>query len=202
MAITDAYATAQEYREVGGAVSAGTDAVIDRDLIAVSRWLEHKLGRFFNVDASDVARIYVTSGAEKLWIDDLSAAPTTIKIDEDADGDFSDETALASTDYELRPLNAVLGPEPGPYTHIVLTSWGTKGRWGRNQRVEITGKWGWASVPESVKSATIEFTRLWRMESPRATTRISEIEGTIAMSGPARSMLDNLMSKYKVIHIG
>ena len=200
MDISDAYATATEYREVSGSGDAGLDSVIDRDLTSVSRWLEHKLDRFFNVDAGDVARIYEAKQARELWINDLSAAPTTIKIDEDNDGSFADETALVATDYELRPLNADKGPEVEPYSHILLTSWGTKSSW-KNLRVEITGKWGWLAVPDIVKSATIEFTRLWRMETPRATTAITEMDQVIGMSRSAQSMLEELVSRYKVIHI-
>jgi len=197
MAITDAHATAVEYREVAGASDAANDVVIDRDLKSVSRWLEHKLGQFFNVDASDVARIYIPVQAAKLWIDPLSAAPTTIKIDEDNDGSFADDTALASTDFEMRPLNVDKGPEPGPFTHLVLTDWGTKSSW-KNLRVEITGKWGWPAVPEAIKDATIEFTRLWRMETPRATTRITEMDQVIGMSRSAHEMLKEIMGRYKV----
>lgn len=200
MAMTDAYATAIEYREVAGATDAGSDDVINRDLKAVSRWLEHKLGRFFNVDAAGVTRLYIPVQAASLWVDDLSAAPTSIKIDEDNDGDFSDETALAATDYELWPLNATVGPEPGPYTQIKLTSWGTKSSW-KNVRVQIIGKWGWPAIPDGVKQSAIEFTRLWRMESPRATTRITELDQVVGMSRSAQSMLEELVGKYKVIHI-
>ena len=45
MAISDAYATALEYRAVSAEISADDDTVIDRDLNAITRWLEHKLGR-------------------------------------------------------------------------------------------------------------------------------------------------------------
>ena len=200
MAISDAYATAEEYRAISGGVDAAKDPVIDRDLKAVSRWLERRLGRFFNVDAATVARIFEPVQATRLQINDLSAAPTTIKIDENDDGSFADDTALAATDYELRPLNVDKGPEAEPFTEVHLTRWGTKSSW-KNLRVEIVGKWGWLVVPDIVKDATIEFTRLWRMEGPRSTTRISEMEGVIGMSRSAQSMLEELVSTYKVYHI-
>ena len=200
MAITDSYATTEEYRAKSGGTDAGGDEQISDDLEAVSRWLEHELGQFFNVDDEDVTRLYTPAQAASLWIDNLSADPTSIKIDSDNDGDFSDETALAAADYELLPFNALVGPEPGPYTRIKLTPWGAKSSW-KNLRVQIIGKWGWPSVPRGVKESTIEFTRLWRMESPRATTQITELDGVVGMSRSAQSMLDKLMSKYKVVHI-
>jgi len=134
MAVTDAYATAAEYRSVITKTDAGEDSEVLADLTAISRFLERRTGRFFNVDASDVTRIIVpgegypepSGGQTRLYIDDLSADPTSIKIDEDDDGLFTDETGLASTDYILGPQNADVGPEPSPYTHIDLTRWGDK----------------------------------------------------------------------------
>ncbi len=195
MAIDDAYATAEQYREVTKAIDGSADSVILRDLAAVSRWLEMKLGRFFNVDAGDVTRIFEPEHPKRLAITDLTADPTTIKIDENDDGIFADETALASTDYELRPLNAGEGPVVEPFTEIWLTRWGTKSSW-RNRRVEVVGKFGWLTVPELVVDATIEFTRMWRMETPRATTQIQEMESVIGMSRGASKMLHDLTETY------
>ena len=94
--ITDAYATVAEYRgRVGKTGHSDDDATILLQLTAVSRYIERELaGRFFNVDASDVTRRYragdrggVPLGGRKvLTIDDLSADPTSIKIDKDDDG--------------------------------------------------------------------------------------------------------------------
>ena len=197
-AVTDAYATSEEYRRVYKGSTSDDDPVLDSDLLAVSRHLDHRLGRFFTKDEADIARIYVPSSGcgNTLWIDDLSASPTSIKIDDGDDGSFSGDTALASSDYELNPLNASKGPEPRPYTHIVLTSWGTKGEWPEGQRVEITGKWGWPSVPEAIKRATIELTGILRVESARATSRVDEIGTVIGMSSAAQNIIQRLMDAY------
>ncbi len=196
MAIGDAYAKAEEYRAVSKQVQdpAG-DLIIVRDLLAVSRWIDTKLGRFFTVDAGDVARIFEPISNRTLAITDLSATPTSIKIDENDDGLFTDETALAATDFELRPLNAAAGPVAEPFTEVVLTRWGTKNSW-RNKRVEILGKWGWLAVPDVVVAATIEFTRLWRMESPRATTSITEMDQVVGMSVDGSNILRDLIRTY------
>ena len=208
MAISDAYATAAQYRDGIKKTDTGDDTVVDLDLIAISRYIERRLsGRFFNVDASDVTRILEigsrgsepVGGWKSLWLDaDLSAAPTSIKIDKNNDGLFSDETALASTDYELHPLNALVGPEAEPYTRIDLTPWGDESTWPHGLRVEIIGKWGWLAVPDAIVRATIQLTAILRLEGPRATNRIpDDLAGAVEASPAAQSIVRQIMNEYR-----
>ena len=196
-AVSDALATPAQYRAVIGKTDTGQDADILTDLKAVSRYLEGKLGRFFNKDASDATRVYVVPRTSTdLWVDDLSAAPTTIKIDEDGDGSFTDEVYLDSADFELLPLNAALGPEARPYTRIRLTEWGDYSQFVKDQRVQVIGKFGWPAVPEAVQRATIHLTAILRLETPRATRRISELDGTIEASPDAMGIVRQLTDDY------
>ncbi len=120
---------------------------------------------------------------------------------DDHDGSFADDTALVSTDYELHPINAPRGPEVWPYTSIVLTDWGTKLSFGKGQRVEVVGKFGWPAVPEAVKHATAELTAILRLESPRATNQIApmaEVMGVLSTSRPAQDIVQRLIEQYKV----
>jgi hypothetical protein len=198
MAIGDAYETAANYRTAIGKTDTGSDTQILTDLTAISRYLEDKLERFFNKDAADVTRIYeVPASQAELRIDDLSAAPTSITIDEDGDGSFTDETALTSSDYELLPLNAAVGPEARPYTRIGMTSWGDYGSWTKGQRVQIIGRWGWPAVPQAIKTATIQLTAILRTESPRATARIPELCDVIQASPEAQSIIRALTDNYR-----
>ncbi len=199
-AVTDAYATAAEYRAAIGKTDTGSDAQILLDLTAISRYLEGKLERFFNKDAADVTRVYIVpaSGTE-LRIDDLSTTPTSIKIDEDGDGSFDDETALTSSDYELLPLNADKGPEPRPFTRIGLTSWGDYGSWTKGQRVQVTGKFGWPAVPQAIKTACIQLTGILRLETPRATSRVAELADVIEASPEAQRLIFQLQDNYRRI---
>ena len=201
MAITDSYVTAAEYRAITGKSDESQDSDVLLSLTAITRHLEGRLGRFFNVDANDVTRVYIVPDAgPRLSVNDLSADPTTIKIDEDHDGSFADDTALASADYELHPISAPLGPEGWPYTSIVLTDWGTKGSFGKGQRVEVVGKFGWPAVPEAVKQATAELTAILRLESARATTQITpmgDVGGILSTSRPAQDIIHRLTEQYK-----
>lgn len=196
--LSDAYASVETYRYVTGKTGISDDAEILTDLKAVSRYIEGKLGRFFTKDAAAATRVFsVPYSSDKLSVGDLAAVPTSIKIDTNNDGSFADETALAVTDYELHPINAPLRPEPWPYTDIVLTSWGTKGSWSAPSRVQVVSIFGWPAVPASIARATIHLAAILRLESPRATSRISEIEGTFEASREAQGIIKELMQQYK-----
>ncbi len=218
MAITDAYATAAEYRAALSGQDSGNDTQVLLELKACSRFMERRAQTFWTVDVSDATREFYPDpggtdqlvtvkaggvlanirGARELFIPPLSAAPTTIKIDSDLDGLFTDETALASTDYELRPLNAPDGPEAEPYTSIVLTPWGNWGAWPIGAKVQIIGKWGWPAIPDGVKQACIQLTAIWRLESPRATMDVSQGFDTLtAISPQAANIVRELLNLYR-----
>ncbi len=208
MAISDAYATVAEYRQrVGKEGPSDDDAVVLLQLKAVSRFMERHLGRFFNVDAGDITRLIRVGdignppniGTRKVltlpW--DLSAVPTSIKIDKDNDGDFTDETALAASDFFLIPRNALLGPEAEPFQAIELTPWGDNPSWPEGRWVEVIGKWGWPAVPEAIRQATIDLTSILKLDSPRATSRIvDDIAGAIEVSPQAHGIVKGLSEVY------
>ena len=204
MAITDAYATAAQYRtarritETAGAPN--TNADIEHDLAAVSRMIDRTVGRFFTLDASNVTRDYdpdpLAFDRSLLFVDDLVTA-ASVTIDTDNDGSFADETALTvSTDYVLWPINAPQGPEPNPYRAIQLTSWGNPGAF-RGHRVRVVGTFGWPAVPAAIRTATIELAAILRLQSPRATNQIQEFDQVIAASNEAQKILHRLVAVYK-----
>ena len=200
VSIESAYATSSQYRAVTGKTDIGQDADILTDLKAISRYLDSKMGRFFTKDAEDVARIYVApENTFALWVDDLPAVPTTVKVDDNGDGVF--ETTLAAADYELLPLNADKGPEPRPYTRIQLTPWGSYSTFIPGARIEVTAQFGWPAVPLAIQQATIHLTAILRLESPRATRRISELGEAIDTSPDAQRIIRQLTDQYRRIRV-
>jgi hypothetical protein len=194
MSLGTAYASAANYRAATGMVDTSKDAEILKDLEAISRHIDFRMGRFFNKNATDATRIYVAEqSTNALWVDDLSAAPTTVKVDTTRNGTF--DTTI--TDYELLPLNASIEPEPHPFTQIRLLPWSNKPYFSKGERVEVVGKFGWPAVPEAVKRATIQLTAILRLESPRATTRIPEMGDVISTSPEAQHIIRQLLDQYK-----
>jgi hypothetical protein len=201
MAWSDPYADAEEYRAAIKPDADDTnDASILLDLNAISRYLEGKLGRVFNQDASDTTAILVPSGfGGSVRIGDYAAVPTSVLLD--LDGDGTPETAVDSADFEMHDLDAPTRAEPWPYTRLVATSWGARGGWATGVRLALVGKRGWPAVPAGVKAATIQLTALWRLESPRATARIPEMGGEQALASvDAQRLLRTLVDQYRDGH--
>lgn len=221
MAITDAYATVEDYRAVAGLTDVGDDPSITRTLMLASRHLDRELGRFFTKDASAVARTFAPPPAGRDasagWeaplfpttypllaqprlfdIDDLVSV-TSVVIDTNVDDTFA--TTLTSADYELLPRNAALGSEPGPYRQLRLTEWGAQVTFPARARVRITGVWGWPAVPEAIRAATIEIARLWLLQTPRATQRVDEVGTSIATSRAAQSIVDKVPDRYRRVRM-
>lgn len=220
MALGDAYATVQEYRDSKERTSVDDDTAIQRELKAVSRYLDNALGRplGFNNDGTsptdDVARVYDSpsrpSGvkfgwaeAENPWkgsglsryldIDD-HVSITTIDIDQSLDNSFS--LALTASDYELLPRNAANMPEPEPYRTVAISDYGTQGAWLPGARIRVTGIGGWPSVPAAIVAATIELTAILRIESPRATNRVNEMNQVLSTSRAAQGIISDLTRTY------
>ena len=212
-AVTDAYATAEQYRTATTIDSTGSDDDIVVDLGAISRYMEKRLGRFFTKDAADVARQFYTShtgallpeaenpwklcrGERVLQVDDMSAAPTTVKVDENADG-VCEKTYAIGTDCVVWPMNALKGPEPKPYTALFIPDWTTKSlNWPPARLVDITAKWGWPSVPGAIQRGCIHLTAILRLETPRAKNSMSEIGEVLGTSKQANAIIDELIRHY------
>jgi len=212
MALADAYATAAQYRAASGNTDLAAEADIRRDLRAVSRMLDLRLRRHFNKDAAVTERTYYAPDTgfsasdiaqRTLFVEDIaSTSGLIVKVDTDGDGLVSDENALASTDYQLFPLNAATGPEPRPYTSIVLTPWRANG-WSPGALVSVTAIHGWPSAPpHALVVANIELTRILRLESPRAKGIMNMGLETIEQLSPeARRILGELTREYSRIEL-
>jgi hypothetical protein len=199
MAITDPYATAAQYRTSISKSSTGDDTIIGDQLTMMSRYLDGRIGRHFTKDASAVARPFIRqplSDPRRLYVHDLAAAPTEIIVDTDNDGSFADETAISSANWELWPLNAALGPEPHPWTSILLPAWSSEGEWPAGVRVRVTAQFGWPSVPVAVREACIELTSIFRMQSPRATNRVEEMGAVVGASRESQTLVSELIERY------
>jgi hypothetical protein len=161
--------------------------------------MERRLGRFFTTDADNVNRVYqavqYSNQPKSLFIDDLVTVDH-IKVDTDDDGSFGDESAWATTDYELRPRNAADGPEAGPYTEVFIPPWSSKDLWGQH-RVEIGGKFGWPAVPSAIEQACVQLTGILRLETPRATRTVNVgAETVLETSRQAQEIVTALMQMY------
>lgn len=225
VAVSNAYASPDEYRSAISKTDDGDDQAIAADLMAISRYLDKRMNRFFTVDAADVTRVYYPrvmpaynrpvdwAESENPWlwggfsrwlfIDDVVSV-TSIVQDLNGNG-LADDPPLNNPgsianpggDYQLLPLNAPLGPEPQPYTAIFIPTWSsTVGGFVTGRATWVTGKFGWPAVPAAIHSATIQLAAILRLESPRATSRINELQQVVSTSKVAQDIINELLSVY------
>jgi hypothetical protein len=224
MSVADSYSDAVSYRaRVGKSDSASDGAILD-DLIAISRYLDRELDRFFTQDAAAVTRVVYPRGyhggdpeAENPWrgvrgarlldLDaDLAVRPTSVIIDLNRTGSFSGYAALAQPDasgvsggdYQLWPLNVDKGPEPKPWTQLYIPTWSGQFGFPPGCPVQVTAIWGWPAVPRAIARATEQLTAILRLESPRATQRIPEgIAAAVGESLEGQRIVAQLAQAYK-----
>lgn len=200
--VGSAYASVEEYRSVIEKTDDADDTVIERHLKAVSRFIDRKTGQFFSKDASAVARVFVAKYSDYLDLDyegDCPGLASTsgleIKVDTDDDSSFADETAWSTSDYDLLPRQADQGPEAKPWNRIEVRRSSSQ-YFVPGNKVQVTGIFGWPSVPEAIWSATIELAALWRRESPGSTGTMMELDQTVNMSPVARGLVNRLLEAY------
>lgn len=154
MALGDPYATTAELKSRVGISDAADDTPLGEALSAASRWIESWCRRQFNQTTAASARLFYPESCGLVVVDDFhTTTDLVIKTDSGADGTY--ETTVASTNYELLPLNGVVGGESGwPYWRIRAVRTTLPTGTGRAS-VQVTAQWGWAAVPAGVKQATL-----------------------------------------------
>ena len=124
---------------------------VDDVLASASRKVDEYCGRRFyaDVDAAQV-RYYTPDWPDVLYVDDIITI-TSLKSDDAGDGTFENTWTL-NTDYLREPLNAAADGEP--WTKLCVHPTGKFSFPGYPRSVELTGKFGWTTVPAQVKTAT------------------------------------------------
>jgi hypothetical protein len=140
--------TLSELKRYVGISDTADDDNLLRVIAAASDWITEYCGRTFEKDAADTTRLFYPTSTTTLDVPDLV---TVTSIKTDSSGDRSYATALATTDYELLPLD---GP---PYDQVRI--------WPRSSKsfevgrlVQIVGKFGMdesSNPPPAVKQAAL-----------------------------------------------
>ena len=145
--------------------------------------------------------------ARHLVVDDMCVAPTSVVIDWNQDGVFNtpgDITLNVTNlghpsmfqDFELWDLDAPFGPEPKPWTTIVLPIRSQLIGFLAGTRIAVTATWGWPAIPPAIVDATIQLTAILRLETPRATSSMTDVGVVVGTSPQARSIIHDLKANY------
>lgn len=183
MALTNGYCSLAEIKASLRITDNVDDTLLELAVETASRQIDDHCERVFYSTAG-ATRVFTPMDSYNCEIDDLVTL-TTLKTSSIANGTFDIEWTLP-TDYQLEPLNGVAGGITSPKTLIRATGGYLFTQGYQNQKeatVEITGTFGWASVPTAIKYATILLSaRLFkRMDSPLGVAGIGDI-GVIRVS--------------------
>jgi hypothetical protein len=156
MSWAPAYCEADELRSFMGDASGGDDAELTLAIETASRTVDRACNRQFGLVAAPEARLYTATfdvTANRLarrWvieIDDLMTAVGLV-VETEPDGVFT-----AVTDFLPAPVNAVVNGRP--WTKIIVNPSSSVTPNNREHGVRVTGRFGWTTVPDTVKLATM-----------------------------------------------
>lgn len=153
MAITNGYCTLNEVKAALRISDSVDDTLLENAVEAASRRIDGECSRRFYQDGSATARTYATANNTLVIVDDISTA-TGLVVKTDSNGDGTFETTLTSgVDYQIEPANALAQGRPIERLRALNTGFPVAAN-GRNL-IEVTGRWGWPSIPDAIREATI-----------------------------------------------
>lgn len=135
--------------------SSETDGRLLDALQTASREIDQHCRRSFGKTTTASARTFRPDCYSLATVHDFyTTTDLAIAVDYGDDGTY--ETTLTTSDYELRPLNGIVGGEPGwPYYEIALVG----ARWfptcSRRAPIQVTARWGWEAVPAPVRESCL-----------------------------------------------
>lgn len=155
--ITNGYASLSEVKAAARIQDTIDDALLELSIEASSREIDGICERVF-YSSGTVTRTYIPTDIFLLETDDIVSV-SSIKTDTTGEGGFNQTWGTA--DYQLEPLNGLAGGIVTPYTRVRAVGdllWPIYEPRDINSgqaSVEITGVFGFSSVPIAIKQATI-----------------------------------------------
>lgn len=168
-----AYTTSANVKLALGITDSARDDLVDMAVAAAIKAIDNATHRTFLQTVTAAAREFSTRrrtrptrDGELLLVPDISTdTDLVVKV-----GDGTDFTTLDASAFELEPDDALDKGEP--VTALLLIY----GSWQLNRRVQITAKWGWATVPDDItQAALIQACRYFRRkDSPEGVAGSSD----------------------------
>ena len=203
MALVNAYATLAEVKAAARITDSIDDSLLETAIESSSRDIDAYTERvFFNTGATAVTRIYIPENIFLLETDDIISV-TSIKSDTTGEGGF-DQT-WASTDYQLEPLNGIVGGIATPFTRVRAVGdylwpiYEPRDINAGQASVQIVARFGFASIPSAIKQATIlsSLRAYKRYESPTGVLGFSDM-GVVRV-GRLDPDVERLIQPYRKI---
>ena len=150
MALGADYITRAELKAYMNLEGTSEDALVDAAISSASREIERHCHRQFNDAEAVSARVYKARRCDEIAVDDFwTTTGFKLEIDQNGDGTW---TEVASTEYQLTPLNRIRDGVEWVYWKIEMVG-STSLPVRKRASVRVTAQWGWESLPVDVKQA-------------------------------------------------
>jgi len=200
-ALNKLYCTPAELKSRALVPDTSDDFEIQLAVEAASRFIDQITGRYFWRGPASEVRTYVPESITRQPIDDLVSL-TSLAVDRNGTGVYS-ETWTLGTDFVLETwpfhYNNTDRGETWPWTAAVVVT-GAKlypwtWMWSHLNRVQVTGVFGWPSVPAAVKQAAlIAAADLYkRRDAPLGVVGFNEFGAVKVTSNP---VIQQLLKRY------
>lgn len=153
MALGDTYISLAELKTRLGVTDTNDDTLFTGAITAASRGIDGVCNRQFNDAGAASARVYYPDSRCQVTVEDFHTT-TGLVVATDTGDDGTYETTWDATDYQLEPLNGIINGENVPWNRIVAVESRYFSTSSRRAPVQVTARWGWESVPGSIKEAT------------------------------------------------
>jgi len=198
MAISQGYTTLASVKAILRITDSVDDALLEECIESASRQIDTHCERVFTYGTA--TRIYTPNDSFVTEIDDLISL-TTLKTSSSADGVF--DTTWTTSDYQLEPLNGLVGGKAAPYTHIRAVGDFTFPIDGEEATVQVVGVFGYGTaIPTDVKQACnlLAIRQFKRYDSPLGVAGFGDI-GVVRVSRVDPD-IDALLAPYRKIRMG
>ena len=200
MAITNGYCTLADVKAALRIQDTVDDLLIENSINAASRMIDQYCNRFFYSGSAGEVRYFKANDGFTCWIDD---AQSISEVKTSAVDPVIYDTTWDSSDYQLLPNNRIANGAYYPITSIIATDNLLFPVWADIALVKVTGQFGWSSVPDSIKFATIiQASRLFkRLESPLGVAGVSDI-GIMRVGSNIDGDVAQLINPFRLLRTG
>lgn len=147
MSVTNGYASLADVKAALRITDAIDDALIELSIEAASREIDGYCDRVFY--STTTTRVYFPESPTVVETDDIVSVTTLKTLG--TDDTFSITWGVA--DYQLEPLNGVVGGLTQPYTRVRAIDDLLFDDLTTTASVQVVGVFGWASVPTAIRQA-------------------------------------------------
>lgn len=200
MAITNGYCTLADVKAALRITDTIDDALIENSINAASRMIDQYCNRYFYSSPAGEVRYFQANDGFTCWIDDVQSV-TDLKTSSTDPLIF--DTIWQTGDYQLQPNNSKANGAYSPYTMIQATDNYLFPVWADIALVQVTGQFGWASIPDPIKFATIiQASRLFkRLESPLGVAGVSDM-GIMRVGSNIDGDVAQLCNPFRLLRTG